>query len=100
MEGKASPKQSPANDKKGNVLLVPTWKQRTADTHPTHLQALNENPEMKVLVLGSSMIERFLTSGKDQLPKLAHFNCVLAGVGKIILVRRAIYYWTLFVLLY
>jgi hypothetical protein len=66
---------------KGNPLLSPTWKQRTAETHPQHLQKLKESPDTEVLLIGSSMIERFLTSGKMQLSKLEQFKCVLAGVG-------------------
>jgi len=66
---------------KQNPLQIPTWKQRTADTHKAHLESLQGNKDGQVLVLGSSMIERFLTSGKQELSKLKQFKCILAGVG-------------------
>jgi len=61
-------------------LLKPTWKDRTDKTHTTHLEELKStSPE--VLLLGSSMIERFLTSGKGELPRFSPYNCFFAGVG-------------------
>jgi lysophospholipase L1-like esterase len=71
-------------DKKvaANPLVTPKWKQRSADTHPKHVQRLKEAQEPKFLVLGSSMIERFETSGKSEMTRLTEkYKCVLAGVG-------------------
>jgi len=66
---------------KPNPLLKPTWKKRTDETHTQHLAALKNSTDGQVLLLGSSMIERFLTSGKGELTKFSPFNCILAGVG-------------------
>eukprot|EP01124_Arcella_intermedia_P005969 TRINITY_DN13500_c0_g1_i1.p1 TRINITY_DN13500_c0_g1~~TRINITY_DN13500_c0_g1_i1.p1 ORF type:complete len:249 (+),score=56.76 TRINITY_DN13500_c0_g1_i1:84-830(+) len=80
------PNKTNPNAAKGpapNPLLNPQWKERTHNTHLQHLEALKQpqNSNFKVLLLGSSMIERFETSGKSELPKLFQESCFLAGVG-------------------
>lgn len=66
----------------GNPLCTPKLKARTQETHPTHIKRLQDSPNAQVLIIGSSMIERFETSGKSEIPRLTEkYQCVLAGVG-------------------
>ena len=66
--------------------IKPQWKERTANTHERHLKQLREGgaEASEVLLLGDSMCERWLSSGKQlwETEVMAHrlrvFN---AGVG-------------------
>ncbi len=64
-----------------NKLLVPKWKQRTAETHSQHLSQLlsrSSSHPIHVLLLGDSMFERWLTTGGKIFNLENTFN---AGVG-------------------
>jgi len=67
-----------------NRLCTAKWKQRTADTHQQHLAFLQspEGQPAQVLLLGSSMMERFHTTGLRY--KTKYFDprhVAIAGVG-------------------
>lgn len=62
-----------------NLLLTPKWKQRTYDTHTKHLK-LYANNEFKLVFLGDSMMERWLSTGK-QYWKNSFVDCANLGVG-------------------
>ena len=70
-----------SNDRK---FCEPKWKQRTADTHQQHLEQLQSpsGQETKILLFGSSMMERFHTTGERY--KTKYFDprhVTIAGVG-------------------
>lgn len=65
-------------------LCESKWKQRTHDTHQQHLADLQteEGQNTKILFLGSSMMERFHTTGKKFVEKYYKpQNVFIAGVG-------------------
>lgn|ERR1719197_414240 len=65
-----------------NKLCESKWKQRTHDTHQQHLESLKERQNTKVLLLGSSMMERFHTTGVKYKEKFFEpRNVTIAGVG-------------------
>ena len=69
-----------------NKLCEAKWKQRTHDTHQKHLEYLaSEQGQLsKVLLLGSSMFERFFTTGKKYNEKYfqtTQRSVAIAGVG-------------------
>ena len=59
--------------------LEAKWKQRTEDTTKTHVNVIRNNPELEQLVIGSSMIERFYTTGK-KTP--AHIRAAQSFLGR------------------
>ena len=72
--------QQPSNTK----LCQGKWKQRTHDTHQQHLEyfATEKGQNTKVLLLGSSMFERFFTTGKEYFEEsFVPRNVGIAGVG-------------------
>mmetsp|Transcript_36185 Transcript_36185/g.82471 ORF Transcript_36185/g.82471 Transcript_36185/m.82471 type:complete len:226 (-) Transcript_36185:59-736(-) len=62
-------------------LALGKEKQRTVETHAKHLAFLQRHPETQYLILGDSMVERFLTTGLQELKRLRKFRCALTGVG-------------------
>mmetsp|Transcript_26201 Transcript_26201/g.51675 ORF Transcript_26201/g.51675 Transcript_26201/m.51675 type:complete len:530 (+) Transcript_26201:74-1663(+) len=64
-------------------INIPKWKQRTADTHQVHLTELRSKnqDEVQTLFIGSSMFERFHSTGKRFLAEFKPFRVYIAGVG-------------------
>eukprot|EP00996_Jenningsia_fusiforme_P002426 NODE_3256_length_1013_cov_86.139004_g2994_i0.p1 GENE.NODE_3256_length_1013_cov_86.139004_g2994_i0~~NODE_3256_length_1013_cov_86.139004_g2994_i0.p1 ORF type:complete len:275 (-),score=35.11 NODE_3256_length_1013_cov_86.139004_g2994_i0:94-918(-) len=63
----------------------PVLKERTVSTHKQHVSYLSSlssgGQNAEVLMIGSSMFERFFTSGRSHLPEFGHRKVAICGVG-------------------
>lgn len=59
-----SQKQQKSTQKGSNSLKEPKWKQRTYDTHLKHIKMFQKKT-FKVVFLGDSMMERWLSTGRE-----------------------------------
>src|SRR5271157_2099732 len=68
--------------KKPGVLLVPKWKERTYKTHVEHIaRQLEHGRNYRLAFLGDSMMERWLTTGRNLWDEHFAQDCINLGVG-------------------
>lgn len=82
-EGRAQMATATDERHDGNKYCVAKWKQRTHSTHEEHVEEFRGGGPYKALLIGSSMFERFKTTGRELVTKKSWKSkqIGIAGVG-------------------